>query len=155
MRLSEQAEQGKSSPKYILRLLKRCVVYQFHNTSETARIRQRWDINDSQFLKDDAANLAPFLLRMRDDQPRAYTRIVETIRLIAPFFGDFVLEPIGDAVLLQWRERNSDMIFGAHQASDGSLRAMALVALLLQPVDNLPSVIILDEPELGRCILCN
>jgi predicted ATPase len=149
MHLSEQAEQGKSSPKYILRLLKRCVVYQFHNTSETARIRQRWDINDSQFLKDDAANLAPFLLRLRDVQPRAYTHIVETIRLIAPFFGDFVLEPISGTVLLQWRERNSDMIFGAHQASDGSLRAMALVTLLLQPVDDLPSVIILDEPELG------
>lgn len=149
MRLIEQAEQGKRSARYILNLLKRCVVYQFHNTSESARIRQRWDINDNRFLKDDGANLAPLLLRLRDVEPRAYARIVETIRLIAPFFGDFVLEPIAHSVLLQWRERGSDAIFGAHQASDGILRAMALVTLLLQPVEDLPSVIILDEPELG------
>lgn len=149
MRLIEQAEQGKRTPKYILNLLKRCAVYQFHNTSETARIRQRWDVNDNQFLKDDAANLAPFLMRLRDTEPRIYARIIETIRLIAPFIGDFVLEPVANTVILQWRERNSDAIFGAHQASDGSLRAMALVALLLQPVEYLPSVIILDEPELG------
>lgn len=149
MRLLEQSEQGDVTARFILRLLKRCVVYQFHNTSETARIRQRWDANDNKLLKEDAANLAPVLLRLRDQQPRAYAHIVETIRLIAPFFADFVLDPVGSAVLLQWRERNSDVIFGAHQASDGLLRAMALITLLLQPVEDLPSVIILDEPELG------
>ncbi len=149
MRLIEQAEQGKRSARYILNLLKRCVVYQFHNTSESARIRQRWDINDNRFLRDDGANLAPLLLRLRDVEPRAYARIVEVIRLIAPFFGDFVLEPIAHSVLLQWRERGSDAIFGAHQASDGILRAIALITLLLQPAEELPSVIILDEPELG------
>lgn len=149
MRLIDEAEQGKASAKFILGLLKRCVVYQFHNTSETARIRQRWDINDMLFLKEDAANIAPFLLRLREQQPRAYLRIVETIRLLAPFFGDFVLEPANGTVLLQWNERHSDMVFGAHQASDGMLRAIALVTLLLQPTEQLPSVIILDEPELG------
>jgi predicted ATPase len=41
------------------------------------------------------------------------------------------------------------MVFGAHQASDGMLRTMALIALLLQPVEDLPELIILDEPELG------
>lgn len=51
--------------------------------------------------------------------------------------------------MLQWREHGSDMIFSAHQASDGTLRAMMLIALLLQPKDNLPSLLILDEPELG------
>ena len=41
------------------------------------------------------------------------------------------------------------MIFSAYQASDGMLRAMALVALLLQPRKDLPNLILLDEPELG------
>ena len=41
------------------------------------------------------------------------------------------------------------MVFSPHQASDGTLRAMALVTLLLQPPDSLPDVLILDEPELG------
>jgi len=40
-------------------------------------------------------------------------------------------------------------LFGPHQISDGSLRFMCLATLLLQPPKFLPSVIILDEPELG------
>jgi predicted ATPase len=143
------AESGHSTARTIRSLLDKCIVYQFHNTSETARIRQRWDVADSVFLKWDAANLAPFLLRLRETEGNAYRCIQETVRLIAPFFAEFVLEPVGHAVLLQWRESGSDVVFGAHQASDGTLRMMALVALLLQPRPLLPHVLILDEPELG------
>jgi predicted ATPase len=148
-RLFEAANEGDKTAQVTLKLTKRCMVYQFHNTSDTARVRQRWNIEDNHVLKEDAANLAPFLLRLHDSQPQAYSRIVETIRQIAPFFADFVLEPANDMVILQWRERNTDVIFGPHQASDGTLRMMALVALLLQPEEDLPPVIILDEPELG------
>ena len=38
---------------------------------------------------------------------------------------------------------------GPHQLSDGTLRAVALFTLLLQPEDDLPELIVLDEPELG------
>jgi predicted ATPase len=147
--LLSRAEQGDKTARVILSLLKQCVVYQFHNTSETARVKQKWNINDNRFLKEDGANLAPFLLRLRDTEPKYYARIVETIRQIAPFFADFVLEPLNGTVILQWRERNTDLVFGPHQASDGTLRVMALIALLLQPEKELPLLIILDEPELG------
>ena len=40
-------------------------------------------------------------------------------------------------------------MFNVAQASDGMLRAVALVTLLLQPQEDLPDVLILDEPELG------
>ncbi|MHB1654154.1 MAG: AAA family ATPase [Desulfitobacteriaceae bacterium] len=51
--------------------------------------------------------------------------------------------------MLNWREIGSppDMVLGPHQLSDGTLRLMALVTLLLQP--ELPNLIIIDEPELG------
>jgi predicted ATPase len=52
-------------------------------------------------------------------------------------------------ILLNWRERGSDYVLGPHQLSDGTLRAMALIALLLQPEDRLPSAVLIDEPELG------
>ena len=52
-------------------------------------------------------------------------------------------------MLLAWRERGSDQVFDASQASDGMLRVIALVSLLLQPEETLPDVLILDEPELG------
>ncbi|MFZ4484871.1 MAG: AAA family ATPase, partial [Chthoniobacterales bacterium] len=43
----------------------------------------------------------------------------------------------------------SGHLFGPHQLSDGTLRAMAIIALLLQPPEDLPGLIVLDEPEIG------
>ena len=147
-RLLAEADTNTTA-RVILQLLRDLKVHQFHNTSETARIKTRWSVDDSRHLKEDGANLAPFLYRLREFQPPYYRRIVETIRQAAPFFGDFALEPQNGTVLLQWSEVGSDLVFGPHQASDGSLRLFALISLLLQPEHELPDVIILDEPELG------
>ena len=130
-------------------ILRKIIIYQFHNTSDTARIRGKWSMTDNQWLKEDAANLAPVLLRLRENESKSYRRIVDTIRLILPFFSDFELEPDYGALLLQWRERNSDQVFSVSQASDGMLRVVALVTLLLLPEKDLADVLILDEPELG------
>ena len=141
-------EEDKTA--YIVKsLLQKIAVYQFHNTSMTARVRAKWSWEDRRWLKEDAGNLAPFLLRLKQDQPRYYARIIETTRLILPFFDDFVLEPEYEKVLLQWREKGSDRVFSVSQAADGMLRVMALVALLQQPEIDLPDILILDEPELG------
>ena len=118
--------------RVILNILKKIIVHQFHNTSYTARMRGTWKVDDCQWLKEDAANIAPVLLRLRTDNPLCYQRIVEALRLMLPFFADFVLEPSHNEVtshnevILCWRERNSDLVFSAAQASDGMLRAIAL-----------------------------
>ena len=133
----------------ILEMLRRIIVYQFHNTSQTARIRNKWSVADNRGLKEDGGNLASFLLRLQQAQRAYYRRIEDTIRLLLPFFAAFELYPEFNNVLLRWREIGSDQVFDVSRASDGMLRAMALVALLLQPEDELPTVLILDEPELG------
>ncbi len=98
----------------------------------------------------DAGNLAALLLRFREEKSSAYQRIVRNIRLIAPFFDDFDLEPDrANRVILNWREKGSDRVFDPHQFSDGTLRAICLTTLLLQPSDELPKLIVVDEPELG------
>ena len=77
---------------------------------------------------------------------------MRTVRLVAPFFEDFVLEPQAlneDKIRLEWRHQGSDAYFDASSLSDGSLRFIALATLLLQPTALQPSVILLDEPELG------
>lgn len=130
-------------------LLRRLIVYQFHDTSARARIRQKWRIDDSRYLKEDAGNLGAFLLRLQEEQPAFFKRIVEVIRQVVPFVDRLILEPEYGHVLLRWRERGSDQEFGVHQASDGMLRAIALITLLLQPPEQLPGLLALDEPELG------
>lgn len=151
-RLVEQASgdnKAAQTAAVILDLLSGFKVFQFHNTSFTARMRTKWDEEDNRHLKEDGANLAPFLRRLQTSEPAYYQRVVATIRQIVPFFADFELVPDHGRVLLQWRERGSDVVFNASQASDGMLRVMALIALLQQPERDLPKVLILDEPELG------
>lgn len=130
-------------------VLRRLVVHQFADTSATSRIQRKWSVDDGLRLKEDAGNLAPFLYRLQQSQPKYYQRIVETIRLILPFFADFELQPEFGSLLLRWLEMGSDRLFSVSQAADGMLRTMALVALLQQPEEDLPDVLILDEPELG------
>lgn len=146
---ARSSEPSARTAKTIANLLCQCRVFQFHNTSFTARVRGRWDNDDNGYLREDAANLAPFLRRLRDNAHPCYQRIVDAIRQIVPFFLDFDLDADNGTVMLRWREEGSDVVFNASQASDGMLRAIALVTLLLQPADNLPATLILDEPELG------
>ncbi|MDH4225841.1 MAG: AAA family ATPase [Deltaproteobacteria bacterium] len=134
------------------KILNSCRVYHFHDTSATAGVRQHCYVDDNRWLMPDGGNLAAMLLRLREeDGGKAYQRIGSTIRLIAPFFGDFVLEPAGlkRELLLNWRTKDSDQVFGPHQLSDGTLRAICLVTLLLQPEALLGGLLIVDEPELG------
>lgn len=147
-------EKNSKTAKVILELLKRCCVFQFHDTSSEAKIRNSGYINDDGYLRSDGGNLAAFLYSMKQQEEgeKYYQRILRYIRMALPQFQDFVLEPSPrneNYILLNWLENGSEYLFGPHQISDGSLRFMALATLLLQPQKTLPNVIILDEPELG------
>ncbi len=143
------AADNSDVARVILNLLRQCKVFQFSNTSFTSNMRGPWTMNDRQQLREDGSNIAPFLAHLRDDHPLNFRNIVETVQLIVPFFEDFVIEPRHDTLLLRWKEYGSEMTFGASQASDGMLRVIALISLLSQPVDDIPDIVILDEPELG------
>jgi predicted ATPase len=133
-------------------LLTRCRVYHFHDTSLLGPMRRDCFLDANRFLYPDGANLPAMLYLYRDRYPTAYRRIVAAVKAVAPFFEDFVLEPLRlnpRNVALHWRAKGSDYEFGPHQLSDGTLRAIALFTLLFQPEDDLPELIVLDEPELG------
>ena len=152
-RLKEEAEAGNTTCRVVRGLLWGCRVYHFHDTSAKANIRRSHYIDDAQYLRDDAGNLAPYLFALQKRHPDCYRRIVETVRLAFPTFGDFHLAPSATGtrdILLNWYAKDrSDHLFGPHQLSDGTLRFMALATLFRQPLERLPSVIVLDEPELG------
>lgn len=129
-------------------------VFQFNDTSNESKIRNTVYINDGRKLHSDGGNLAAFLYVMKNqkDSIQYYQRIVKYIKMAMPQFHDFEMLPSvmnKDQIKLDWFENNSEYLFGPHQISDGSLRFMALATLLLQPPKSLPSLIILDEPELG------
>ena len=50
---------------------------------------------------------------------------------------------------LKFKEVNSDLQLGSFRLSDGTVRFICLATLLLQPRQSLPSILMIDEPELG------
>ncbi len=106
------------------------------------------DDDDDDYLRFDAANIAPFLYDLKKKEQDVYQQIVDTIRLVAPFFDDFILKPNeNEKVRLRWKQKGSDYPLKPHHLSDGTLRFICLTTVLLQPRP--PSTIIIDEPELG------
>ena len=133
----------------IVRVLRKCAVYQFHNTGVRSPFRGNREVSPATTLNSDGGNLAAVLYRIeRDDLPR-YQRICRYVGRLLPGFAGFDISEEQGKVALRWRSDWSASRFGAHLTSDGSLRLFALVTLLNMPPAMLPDVVLLDEPELG------
>ena len=144
------AEAKSRVSGYIRTYLDSYRIYHFHDTSSSAPVKQTGNIADNRFLKPDAGNLAAFLYMLQQKNPDHFENIQDVIRQAAPFFRRFRLEPSilnPEMIRLEWEETGSDAYFGPAALSDGTLRFMCLSTLLLQPL--LPSLILIDEPELG------
>jgi predicted ATPase len=127
-------------------------LYHVHDTSSSSPMRKTAKVDDNRFLQPDGSNLAAFLYYLRERHETSYSLIRGVIQRVAPFFDDFRLEPLRlspSDIKLEWKHKNSDQYFDASSLSDGTLRFIALATLLLQPEVCLPSLILVDEPELG------
>jgi len=138
---------------FVYQSISNWTVYHFHDTSANAPMRRYEIVEDCQRLRSDASNIAPFLRRLKagSSPSRYYTEIVNAVRMVIPFFDDFRLDvaEMGEAekTALSWQQKGSDFPMQPFHLSDGSIRFICLAATLLQP--DPPSMIIIDEPELG------
>lgn len=145
-------KQDRNVPHYVRQHLSRWRLYHFHDTSRDSPLKAASQVNDNRFLRSDGSNISAMLFLFKEKFPEHYSRIVTSIRNVAPFFDDFILEPMeldSNRVNLDWKERGHDKYMSASSFSDGTLRFIALTTLLLQPGVYQPSVILIDEPELG------
>ena len=129
--------------------LMRWRVYHFNDTSSTSPLRTISYQSDNRCLRSDGSNLASLLYRLREKHENYYDLILRTVRLVVPFFVLELFTLKRDKIRLEWRHDEFDNYFDAHSLSDTTLRFIALATLLLQPRRLRPSVILLDEPELG------
>jgi len=130
--------------------------YQFHDSSAEAPLRRdRAEVRNVRPFHGDGGNLPSVLFHLSVNHPETYHLLIKTVRLVAPFFKDFVFErtegraPEPD-VLISWTSEGQDYRLGMHQLSDGTVRFIALTTLLLLPEGLMPEgAILIDEPELG------
>ena len=137
-------------PPYITDAIANWRVYHFHDTSTFGPLRRSAPLTEPEQLAGDGGNLPAFLYFLQEQHPSTFGMLLDTNRQISPFLGTFVLRPEAlnkDLIRLRWRHVGRDEVFDVSDLSDGTLRFIALSALLLQP--DPPSTIVLDEPELG------
>jgi len=126
--------------------------YQFHDTGFHSPLKKTNQLDDNRSLRPDGSNLASFLYLLKQRYRESFDLVRKTVQQVAPFFEDFMLEPLArnpDTIKLEWRHKRSDSEWDSWDFSDGTLRFIALATLFLQPVELRPSVILVDEPELG------
>jgi predicted ATPase len=150
--LLREAASNKTA-KTVNYWLSQLTFFHFHDTSMTSALRTHARAEDDRFLRSDGSNLAAYLARLEQSEveadQKAWRRIGEFVQRIAPSVKALCPTPTnGGSVRLDWID-DQDERFGAHQLSDGTLRAIALITALAQPTDKLPRFISIDEPELG------
>lgn len=144
------ASTDNTTCKAVKNILSRCKVYQFSDSSQSSPMRQASTVESAHYLQSEGNNLASFLLYLKQNYQDSYRRILRYVRSVMPQFRDFYLDSARGYVSLSWTDRSpNDYVLSADQFSDGSIRFIALATLLLQPKQTMPSVIIIDEPELG------
>ena len=149
IKLRDFSVTDRITARVVTNLLRSCVVYQFHDTSNTSDFKKRWDAEDNNHLQTNGGNLAAILYRLEQEDIKRYELICQHISRVLPVFDRFQIEESYGKVLLRWKAKWTDKTFGAHLTSDCSLRFFALVTLLNLPPEMLPDVLLLDEPELG------
>jgi len=144
--------ENKDKKCYVYQDFLSSIVYHFCDTGWTSRIKSSVDIYQTDRLWWDGGNIAAYLYYLQRTYPEAYQEIVNTIREVFDQFVDFHLVPYERAnpptVRLQWIDQNN-RTRPPESLSDGTLRFICLSTLLLQPLEKMPSIILIDEPEIG------
>ena len=95
-------------------------------------------------LDADLSNLGMFLNRLRQD-PTTKANLIDKLSDVYEGLTDFELNFQGGSVEILFTE--GDLAVPASRLSDGSLRYLCLLAILLDPEP--PLLIVIEEPELG------
>ncbi len=144
--------------KWLRTLLQNLRVYHLNDTSSSSPLRKTAKVDDNRYLRADGSNLAAFLYYLREKHEDSYRLIVRTVQGVAPFFEDFLLEPLRlnpADIKLEWRHKESDQYFDASSLSDGTLRFIVLATLFLQPQRLRPPVIFSGRARTGFASLCH
>jgi len=97
------------------------------------------------FLEPDGGNL-PLILNNITRLPSTKKRFDSMLQSLSPGFEGFTTTIVSGAIQLFLIERG-DRLISTKRLSDGTLRFLALLSILLHPEP--PPVVVLEEPELG------
>ncbi len=92
-------------------------------------------------------NIAPFLYRLNSMEPKAFDAIKRTVRSVIPSIEDLIVDLDERRGTLDIMVRQNGTTFSSRILSEGTLRVMALSAIVVNPWGG--SLVGFEEPENG------
>ncbi len=125
-------------------LLRRVLIYRSWTFGPQSAVRKASPLGRADYLSEDFGNL-PGRLSVLMGTPAVKRRLIELLGELAPGFDDLAVVPEGGALQLYLTEHGHNI--PARRLSDGTLRYLCLLAILLDPEP--PPLLVIEEPELG------
>jgi predicted ATPase len=135
-------------PLYTLKLaIDSIAVYDYFDTTPGSRIRQNSFDGIETRLLFTGENLVQILSRIKNHHSLQYEEIETLLTKVNPNFKDINFDKLGNNFYLTLREKKLAQTVGIAQISDGTLRYLLLLSILLNPERG--GLVTLDEPEIG------
>lgn len=146
--LRQISDPDRFYPLFTLkRALEGISVYNYFDTSVSSSVRQPDTYGTEEKLLASGQNLTSLLLRMKNHHSLAYEKIEAYIQKINPNFKDISFDFLGSKFFLVLREKYLSKSISVEHISDGSLRYLLLLSILLNPDKG--GLLCIDEPETG------
>jgi predicted ATPase len=132
---------------YVADLYQRIRIYgEWHLGRDTEPRRPQLTDLESDFLAEDAKNLA-LVINDLQNRPGLEERLNEELRRFYPRAKKITVRILGGTVQLQLHEEGLRDPIPATRMSDGTLRYLCLLSILLHP--DPPPLVCIEEPEIG------
>ncbi|MEX0967187.1 MAG: AAA family ATPase [Bacteroidia bacterium] len=123
-------------------------VYNYFNTKTDSPLRTSIKATGEEKLQREGENLFPVLNTLDIKHPRVFDQLKDHLNIINEQFIDLKFQQFGSGVFQAYlKEKNLNSAIHAAQVSDGTLKFLCLLAILLNPSRG--AVIFIDEPEKG------
>ena len=132
---------------YLGELFSHVRLYRGWEFGSLAAIREPCDAGlQNEYLEEDGSNLGVILDRLLS-LPRVKQEIIESLHTFYPGTKDLRTSVVGSKVQTRLEEAGLEKSIPLNRVSDGTVRWLALLAILLNP--DPPPLVCIEEPELG------
>lgn len=144
--LSQISDPERFYPIFTLkRALEEVAVYDYFDTTFSSVIRQPASYGTERKLSHNGQNLMTIINNIRNNHSLWYDQIEQAIKKINPHFLDINFNFLGSKLYLVLREKYLAKSVSIEHISDGTLRYLLLLSVLLNPERG--NLVCIEEPE--------
>lgn len=144
--LKQALDPKRFYPLFIIKsALEKISCYSYFDTTIDSSIRRLGEFQAENLLKQDGSNLSALIQRISGKYPLVFDEMVKWLVRVNPNFKDIRFDYIGKHFALILTEKKLARSITLDSLSDGTLRFLLLLSILLNPEKG--KTICLDEPE--------